>query len=308
MKVISDYIHSKGLKAGIYTDAGKNTCGTRYDNDSFGKGVGLYGHDEQDLKLLLGDWNYDFIKVDWCGGKWLKLDSETRYTEIISKAKDIQPSVTFNICRWKFPGERLTKISNSWRISGDIRNRFRSILKIIDLNEPLAQYCQPGHYNDMDMLQVGRGMTYEEDKSHFTMWAMMHSPLLLSCDLNELSDKTLSIITNEEIIALNQSDFIYQAKRLEKYGKVEIWGKPLKDMNSGEIVIGLLNRSNRKKKITLPLEIIGLDTQEGYTMRDLWSKENHENSVSKTIAQSIPPHGIIVLKIKGTKILNSKTF
>ncbi|HUH74963.1 MAG TPA: glycoside hydrolase family 27 protein [Chitinophagales bacterium] len=308
MKVVSDYIHSKGLKAGIYTDAGKNTCGTRYDNDAYGKGVGLYGHDEQDLNLLLNEWNYDFIKVDWCGGKWLKLDTKTRYTEIINQAKEVKPTVIFNICRWEFPGEKLTQISNSWRISGDIRKRFRSILRIIDLNEPLAQYCQPGHYNDMDMLQVGRGMTYEEDKSHFTMWAMMHSPLLLSCDLNELSEETLSIITNEEIIALNQSDFVYQAKRIATDGKIEIWGKPIHDIESGEIVVALLNRSKSKKKITLPLKIIGLNHQEGYTIRDLWSKENFETSKSTTISQSIPPHGIILLKIKGTRISESKIF
>lgn len=204
MKVISDYIHSKGLKAGIYSDAGINTCASQWDKDTIGAGSGLFGHDRKDLKLMLKDWNYDFIKVDWCGGDWLGLDEQTRYTEIANIIKEIRPNTVYNICRWEFSGKWALQIADSWRISGDISNEFNSILHIIDLNADLWKYASPGHVNDMDMLQVGRGMSYEEDKSHFSMWCMMNSPLLAGNDLRSMSDETIEILTNKEIIALNQ--------------------------------------------------------------------------------------------------------
>ena len=122
MKVLSDYIHSKGLKAGIYTDAGINTCASYWDKDSIGVGVGLFGHDEQDLTTMLLDWNYDFIKVDWCGGDWLGLDEQIRYTEIGNFIRKIRPDVVYNVCRWQFPGKWVTQVADSWRISGDISN------------------------------------------------------------------------------------------------------------------------------------------------------------------------------------------
>ena len=120
--------------------------------------------------------------LEWCGGKWLRLNDEERYSEIITKAKELKPEVLMNVCRCKFPGEELAETAYSWRISKDIKARFSSILKIIDLNAELSKYCGPGHYNDMDMLQVGRGMSYEENQTHFSMWAKMHSPMLLSCE------------------------------------------------------------------------------------------------------------------------------
>ncbi|RZJ20605.1 MAG: glycoside hydrolase family 27 protein, partial [Acinetobacter sp.] len=164
MKAFADYIHSKKLKAGIYTDGGKNTCGSIYDNDKNGIGVGIYGHIEQDCQLFFKEWGYDFLKVDWCSAERMKLDEETEYTKIIKVVKGIDPHIVFNICRWKFPGTWAIKQADSWRISDDIRENFNSILRIIDLNADLHQYASAGHYNDMDMLQVGRGMSYDEDK------------------------------------------------------------------------------------------------------------------------------------------------
>jgi hypothetical protein len=116
MRALSDYIHKKGLKAGIYTDAGKNTCGSIYDKDSLGIGVGIYGHVTQDCDQFFKDWNYDFLKVDWCGGKVQMLDEQTEYLKIIDVVKGINPNLVFNICRWQFPGEWAIKKSDSWRI------------------------------------------------------------------------------------------------------------------------------------------------------------------------------------------------
>ena len=224
MKNLADYIHQKGLKAGIYSDAGINTCASHYDQDTIGVGMGMFGHEQQDLNTFLKDWNYDFLKVDWCGGNWLNLDEEYRYSEIADMARAIKPDVVYNVCRWEFPGKWVTKLAHSWRIAGDLRANFNSVLKTIDANADLWMYASYGHYNDMDMLQVGRGMTYEEDKAHFSMWCLMHSPLLLGNDLTQISDETLNIITNEELIAINQAPYVYQARRIMVKDDVELWG------------------------------------------------------------------------------------
>lgn len=302
MKSLAQYIHSKGLYAGIYSDAGINTCASFWDKDTIGAGMGLYGHEVQDLTLYLKEWNYDFIKVDWCGGEWMGLDEEVQYTRIANLARSIKPSVVFNICRWQFPGIWATQVADSWRISADIDNQFSSILAIIDLNADLWKYASYGHYNDMDMLQVGRGMNYEEDKAHFTMWAMMHSPLLLGNDLTSLSDETLEIITNKDIIALNQTNYVYQARRMVDYGDMEVWAKPLIDSMSGEVAVALLNRSEESQPIKFLLEQVGLDASAGYTMKDLWSKEYFDSATDSEVIREVPSHGVIVLKIKGTSI------
>lgn len=302
MKVVADYIHSKGLKAGIYSDAGINTCGSYWNKDSLGVGMGLYGHDEEDLALFLSEWDYDFLKVDWCGGQWLGLDDQKRYTEIGLLAKRLKPSVNYNVCRWAFPGKWVTQVADSWRISGDIDNTFESVLKIIDMNAELWMYSSRGHYNDMDMLQVGRGMSYDEDKTHFTMWCMMQSPLLLGNDLTNMSKQTMEIITNADLIALDQSSFVYQARRVTKNGDLEVWARPLVSTMSGEVAVALLNRSKETKRITFSMDAVGINAAKGYTMKDLWTKEAFGISKTEEISRTVPSHGVVVLKIKGTSL------
>jgi len=302
MKEIADYIHSKGLKAGIYSDAGINTCASFWDKDTIGVGMGLYGNEEQDLKLFLKEWNYDFIKIDWCGGEWLELDEQTTYTKIGELIRTINPNAIYNICRWEFPGNWVTQIADSWRISGDINNDFESILKIIDLNADLWIYASKGHYNDMDMLQVGRGMSYEEDKTHFSMWCMLHSPLLLGNDLTNMSEETIEIITNKDIIELNQSPFVYQARRLVDYGESEIWAKPLVSTMSGKVAVALLNRSENNETITFNLKSVGLDASKKYTIKDLWTKDTFPLSTQQNITREVVAHGIVVLEIKGESL------
>ena len=302
MKALADYIHSKGLKAGIYSDAGINTCASMWDKDTIGVGSGLYGHDEQDLNLMLKTWGYDFIKVDWCGGEKLHLDEEMRYTQIANHIKKIKKEAQFNICRWQFPGKWAIEIADSWRISGDISNKFESILNIIDKNADLWKCSSPGHVNDMDMLQVGRGMSYEEDKSHFSMWAMMNSPLLLGNDLRTISKETLTLVTNAEVIALNQDKLGYQARRLKKSGELEIWAKPLISTMSGLVAVTLLNRSDKNASIDLDLESLGFDLRHSYTIRDLWKHKDDPATKAKTARFELPAHGVITLKVKGKLI------
>lgn len=302
MKALAKYIHSQGLKAGIYSDAGINTCASHYDKDTIGVGMGLYGHDEQDLLLFLKEWDYDYIKVDWCGGNWLGLDEQTRYSEIGALARAIKPSVVFNVCRWEFPGKWVMQVADSWRISGDIGNKFESVLRIIDQNAGLWMYCSRGHYNDMDMLQVGRGMTYEEDKAHFSMWCLMHSPLVLGNDLTTMTEQTLGIVTNQDLISINQSPYVYQARRIVDNGDLEVWAKPLVSTMSGEIVVALLNRSKEPQPISFAMKTLGLNSAKGYTIRDLWTKESFATSFVSEVSRMVPAHGVVVLRIKGVSL------
>ena len=294
MRALTDYIHARKLKAGIYSDAGKNTCGSKYDNDPNGIGVGMYGHVERDCNLFFNDWKFDFLKVDWCGGDWMGLDEETEYTKIIHAVKSINPEIVFNICRWQFPGEWAIKLADSWRISGDIRENFSSILRIIDLNADLHQYSSPGHYNDMDMLQVGRGMTYDEDKTHFSMWCMMNSPLLAGNDLRDMTRETIEILTNKEIIALNQDKGFRQATRLLREGDIEIWVKPL-GKTGKQKAIAIMNRGEKTGQTALTPEKIGVSSTS--KLRDLWLHENI-GKLGKSRTFTIPKHGIVVLKVK----------
>lgn len=301
MKNLADYIHEKGLKAGIYTDAGINTCASYWDKDTIGVGMGLYGHERNDLTLMLDDWDYDFIKVDWCGGEWLGLDDETRYTKIGNIIREIKPEAVYNVCRWEFPGEWVINTADSWRISGDIANTFESVMHIVDQNADLWKYSGPGHVNDMDMLQVGRGMSFEEDKTHFSMWCMLSSPLIAGNDLTNISKATLEILTNDELIAINQDPLVYQARRIKDNGDTEVWAKPLISTMSGKVAVALLNRSARDQEINFKMEEVGIDSGKKYKVRDLWKHKNITFNKDK-LSMVVPAHGIVVLKIQGESL------
>jgi hypothetical protein len=262
--------------------------------------MGLWGHEQQDLKLMLDEWRYDFIKIDWCGGQWLGLDEQVRYTQIGELVRAINPNVVYNVCRWKFPGKWVCNVADSWRISGDIGNNYRSVMHIVDLNAGLWNYSSPGHVNDMDMLQVGRGMSYDEDKTHFSMWCMMNSPLLIGSDLRSISDETVELLTNKELIAINQDPLGYQARRVTDKGDLEVWARPLISTMSGKIAVALLNRSATTQTVSFSLDSVGLIADKGYTVRDLWDKTNYESSQKNSLSFDVPSHGIVVLKIEGT--------
>ncbi|RKD17132.1 alpha-galactosidase [Pelobium manganitolerans] len=295
MRMLSDYIRSKGLTPGIYSDAGANTCGSKYDKDPHGFGVGMYKHIKEDAATFFVDWNFDFIKIDWCGGKWLNLNEQTEYTSIINGIRAVKPEARINVCRWEYPGKWVEKIADSWRISGDIRENFGSIKKIIDLAADTYKYSSPGHYNDLDMLQVGRGMSYDEDKTHFTMWCFMNSPLLAGNDLTKMSKQTIEILTNKEVIALNQDEGFYQGRRLkvdEKSG-LEIWEKKLgKDLKGQAIV--LYNPTGKEINYTLEANEIGLN--KNVVLRDLWAHKDL-GKLNQNGNFTIPKHGVVCLKV-----------
>ncbi|MBQ8400078.1 MAG: NPCBM/NEW2 domain-containing protein [Clostridia bacterium] len=302
MKSLAEKIHAMGLKAGIYTDAGDSTCGWESDNEKNNDDVGLYGHDEQDLRRYFIDWEYDFIKVDWCGGRRLGLDKKDRYTTIGKVVADIEKEIgkdkIYNVCCWSFPGEWVTEVADSWRTGGDIFNNFGAVMEQLDNIKSLAKYNTPGHVNDLDMMQVGNGMTYEEDKSHFAMWCMMSTPLMLGMDLNSISEETLSIISNAELIALNQDPACIQATVAKKYGSVEAWTKDLGSKNSGKKAIALLNRDTKEQTVTISFKELGLDGVS--VVRDLWAHSDLATDDHFTV--TIPAHGTVVLTAEGTPI------
>lgn len=296
MKAMVDYIHALGMKAGIYSDGGCNTCGSIYNNDKKGIGVGLYGHVQQDGLQFFKDWGFDFIKVDWCGGKVLKLDEKTTYLQIIDTIHQIKPDVVFNLCRWQFPGTWAIKAANSWRMSTDIQNNFKKVQEIIDLNADLYKYVSPGHYNDMDMLQVGRGMSYNEDKTHFSMWCMLTSPLLVSLDLTTMSNQTKEILSNKELIAIDQDPGLRQGRRVRsKTGQnnnIDVWIKSLGKSGKHK-AIAVMNRSDAPGIYQIKAEELGL---KGKTkLRDLWQHKNL-GRLADLNAFHLPAHGIIVLR------------
>lgn len=305
IKVLADYAHSLGLKAGIYSEGGDKTCGFYYDNEgSNGTDVGLYGHEEQDLNMFLDEFGFDFIKVDWCGGVRLGLDEETQYTKISRIIDEIRHRtnrcLVFNICRWQFPGPWAAKAADSWRTGADIEPVFASVIHQIDNIKPLARYCSPGHVNDLDMMQIGNGLTLAEEKTHFSMWCMMSTPLMLGCDLTKISPETLEIVKNEELIAINQDEACLQAYPIKEVcseaGELlaEIWIKDLGKKTSNEKAIAFLNRSDETVTMELDLKDAGL-TGKIMSVRDLWSHEECPCIQEMTI--TVAPRDVAIYRI-----------
>ena len=266
LKPVVEHIHKLGLKAGIYSDAGRNTCGSIYDADTIGVGVGLYGHDQQDCNYFFRELGFDFIKVDYCGGRphpkgdTLSLDEQQRYTEIAEAIRHTgRKDVRLNICRWNFPGTWAAKIASSWRMSQDIRPRWSSVKDIIEQNLYLSAYCRDGHYNDMDMLEVGRGMSEEEDHTHFAVWCMMSSPLLIGCDLTKINPATLTLLTDKQLIAINQDRLGLQAYVVKRQGDCYVLVKDLKQLHGKERAVAFVNLSDEKQTISIDYRLLDLE-------------------------------------------------
>ncbi len=253
MRALVDYIHSLGLKAGIYSDAGDNTCGSG-NRHAWGIGVGFAGHEEQDCQLYFRDWDFDFIKVDYCGGNHMGLDERTQYTKISNAIRNCgKKDVVFNICRWAYPGTWVADVADSWRTTGDIYDAWRSVKGILAENLYLSAYCHDGHYNDMDMLEVGRSMSKVEDETHFGMWCIMASPLLIGCDMANIKPEALKLLCNKDLIALNQDPLHLQAYVAEKQGECYILVKDLKKLRGKERAVAVYNPSDETQRVTLRL-------------------------------------------------------
>jgi len=300
VKTVADHIHSLGLKAGIYSDAGANTCGSRYDNDENGFGAGLYGHERQDARLYFKDWGFDFIKIDYCGaGTELELDERKRYTEIYNAIRQEGcDSVSINICRWAFPGTWAASIAKSWRISPDIRPRWKSVRNIIDMNMYLSAYCRGGHFNDMDMLEIGRGLKDNEEEVHFAMWCLMSSPLLIGCDLTKIPEKSLKLLKNPELIAINQDPLCLQAYVAMKQDSGYVMVKDLEKRHSTTRAVALYNPTDAAINFRVPLSAIDLAGK--VRLRDLLQRKDLK-PVSDSIVMTVPARSVKIMKAEGQR-------
>ena len=311
IKVIADYAHSLGLNAGIYSDAGDNTCGYYYDAEGdSGEGVGLYTHEEDDLAMYLDEFGFDFIKVDWCGGVRLGLDEEEQYTKIGNIIDELRQksgrSIVYNICRWQFPGTWAMSVADSWRTAADICPEFSSILHQLDNIKALRKYTGPGHVNDLDMMQLGNGMNYVEEKTHFSMWCMMSTPLMIGCDLTKVKKDTLNILKNKEMIALNQDSaclqaFVTKEFRTEDQQTLlgEVWVKNLGQDFSKVKAVAFLNRSNEEQRISVEPHEIGLSNKI-IRIRDLWKQQDVIVNFQETsFSVVVEPHGVEVFLVEG---------
>ena len=308
IKPLADYAHSLGLKAGIYSEAGRTSCGYYYDNEGAnGVDVGLVGHEREDLETFLVDCDFDFIKVDWCGALREGVDEREVYLKVGAIVDEIRrrekKTVVYNICRKFFPGEWAVNIADSWRTAADIRPEFSSILKQIDNIKPLRRFTAPGHVNDLDMMQIGNGLSPEEERSHFAMWCMMSTPLMIGCDLTAIPEETLQLLKNKELIALDQDPACLQAFVTREYrgkGGVllgETWVKDLGGENSPEKAVALLNRSDEPLEITIDFESAGLEG-DILSFRDLWTGREVPTSERTFL---VPPHGTAVFRVKAER-------
>lgn len=311
MRALVDHIHSLGLKAGIYSDAGDNTCGSSYNHDLNGLGAGLYGHDVVDAERYFNEWDFDFIKLDYCGGQNLKLDPEERYREIRRVIDSVATRhIRINVCRWNFPGTWVNGIGDSWRISADIRPVWKSIKYIVGKNLYLSAYAGNGNYNDMDMLAVGYnikpspfweeglGLSYTEEEAHFGIWCIMSSPLLLGCDIEYIPEETMKIITNPELIAINQDRLGLQAHVVQHVGETYVFAKDILEKWGNTRAVALYNPADTSMRFTLTpeeIEMTGI-----LTVRDL--NLNADLGECSSIEMTLPPHSAKILKVSGERI------
>ena len=307
MKPVSDYIHSLGLKAGIYSDAGDNTCGSIYDDDANGVGSGLYGHEQQDMDLYLKEWNYDFIKIDYCGAKELGLEEEKRYATICEAIENTgRTDVSINICRWAFPGTWAKDMARSWRISSDIRPRWSSVKHIIEKNLYLSAYAGEGHYNDMDMLEVGRGLTQAEEEVHFGMWCIMSSPLLIGCDLTTIPETSLKLLKNKELIALNQDPLGLQAYVVQHENEGYVLVKDIERKRGNVRAVALYNPSDTICNFTVPMNILELGGK--VKVRDLMKQQDLPEIKGGVLNRELPPHSVLILRMESEKRLEPTVY
>jgi len=271
MKYLADYCHAKGLKFGLYTDAGYELCGG-------GLLLGSYGYETQDAETY-AKWGVDFLKCDWCFHG--TLFNEPTYRKLADALYKAGHPIVFSLCEWgdSQPWLWAKDICQMWRTTGDIRDDWDSMMGIVDKEAYLWPYAGPDHWNDADILQVGNGgMSPDGDKTHFTMWCMLASPLISGTDLRNMTEETKEILTNTDMIAVDQDPLGMQAFRFEDDGDYEIW---VKKLSGEEKAVCIINRSKdeRDAKIDFArllnaegehLVVPGKYSLSDYKVYDLW--------------------------------------
>lgn len=316
LRPVVDHIHSLGFKAGIYSDAGRNTCGNFWDGDAAGVGVGFYGHDAEDARFYFDELGFDFIKIDFCGGdakqnsEHLALDERERYTAIRRAIDAVgRDDVRINVCRWAFPGTWVHSIGSSWRIDSDIAANWASVKRIIAANSYLSAYAGGGHYNDMDMLEIGRGLSDAEERTHFGMWCIMSSPLLIGCDLTTIPAKSLELITNPELIALNQDPLGLQAHvvKTSTSSGLTLYVKDVQTLHGLTRAVAIYNPSDGRRTFTLRPADVDLAGTVG--VRDLFAREDLDPiAPDGSMKVAVPAHDTAILLLRGEQRLEPTVY
>lgn len=295
LKRLADYIHAKGLKFGLYTSAGSFTCQKREE----GGFPGALGHEMQDAALM-ASLGVDYLKYDNCNHG--ALDAGQRYRAMALALRRSGREIFYSVCEW---GENRPWLwaaepdidANSWRTTGDIEDSFQSLLKIYNENVVLDAYARPGHWNDPDMLEVGNGgMSSTEYRSHFSLWAIMAAPLLIGTDLRKIDPAALAILSNREVIAIDQDALGVQGKRIRNQVDAQVIVKPLFD---GSRAVALFNPSDHAATITIAATELGLEAANHYAVRDLW-RHTSRNSTAAISAQ-VPAHATVLYRIHATQ-------
>jgi len=285
IKALADYVHSKGLLFGIYTDAGTKTCQGR---------PGSLGHEEQDARTYAA-WGVDYVKEDWCNAAGL--DARTQYARFRDALRRTGRPIVLSICEWgsNQPWEWAPAIGNLWRTTDDISDSWGSMLGNLDQSAQHATVAGPGHWNDPDMLEVGNGgMTDGEYRAHFSMWAMLAAPLIAGNDLRTMPDSTKAILTNAEVIAVDQDSLGREGILVWTDGpELQVWARPLAN---GDRAVALLNRTDTTARITAWLRRTGIRTDSA-RVRDLWTHADI-GTFGGQYADTVPAHGVRMLRMR----------
>ena len=283
IKPLADYVHSKGLKFGIYTDAGRRTCQGR---------PGTYGSEEIDARTF-AEWGVDYVKEDWCNSEGL--DAPTQYAKFRDALAKAGRPIIFSICEWgsNRPWEWGPRTGNLWRTTGDIGDRWASMISILDLSSQYALAARPGAWNDPDMLEVGNGgMTDDEYRAHFSLWAVMSAPLMAGNDVRAMPPATREILGNKDVIAVDQDSLGVQGMLVQEPGiDLQVWSKPLAD---GSRAVVLLNRSGLQTVIATSWRAIGLTGPA--RVRDLWAHSDL-GAFTGRFSATVPAHGVVMVRI-----------
>jgi alpha-galactosidase len=299
MKAVAEYVHSLGLKFGIYSDAGSKTCAGR---------PGGLGHEYQDA-VMYASWGVDYLKYDWCNTT--TQDAKASYANIRHALDASGRPIVLSICEWGKAqpwlwGEEVG--GNLWRTTGDIQDRWggkekwndgsccsNGVLAIVDEQAGLQSYAGPGHWNDPDMLEVGNGgMTTSEYRAHFSLWAILAAPLIAGNDLRNMPPEIHDILTNKEVIAVDQDPLGREGRRVWKNGDLEVWAKQMQDGSRGVV---LLNRGSAQHDVAVTWEQIGYPAHLSAAVRDLWAHKDLRKFIGKFSAP-VESHGVVMLTIQ----------
>jgi alpha-galactosidase len=289
---LADYIHERGLKFGLYSSAGVSTCEPLQEDRGFPGGL---GHEKDDAKTF-ASWHVDYLKYDNCNNQ--KVDAHKRYTDMAEALRGSGRQIFFSMCEW---GENKPWLwagkdpvdASSWRTTGDISDNYASMLKIFKQNVVLDSYAHLGHWNDPDMLEVGNGgMTDVEYRSHFSLWSIMASPLLIGTDLRTVKPEALQILLNKDVIAIDQDPLGVQGKQVRDADGIHVIVKPLKD---GGRAVAVFNEADTAKDVTVAAKEIGLKAGGSHTVRDLWAHTDAQGDGS--IKTKLEPHATVMYRI-----------